>query len=226
VVDGCGLSSLHLAHRKPRCFRLFDATDQQPTFSSSTYNFSPYRTMNNIAAVDSIEVLLQAPLRIKAGSEPHQPELIKIPLSIGAPPAVVTPTLASDDRMNLCGNDAKVGRWTETEHAVFLEGLSMHGKQWKTIATMIGTRSVVQVRTHAQKYFQKLDRKIKPNTPAPKRKGTPTDVPSGACEQAKKPKRVSARLSLSGPKKPSAKRNALALPVTSQSLAPEVLSSK
>ena len=52
----------------------------------------------------------------------------------------------------------KIGRWTEHEHVVFLEGLRTHGKQWKVIATMIGTRTVVQVRTHAQKYFQKLDR--------------------------------------------------------------------
>jgi SHAQKYF class myb-like DNA-binding protein len=56
-------------------------------------------------------------------------------------------------------NSEKIGRWTEAEHAVFLEGLEKHGKQWKTIAGMIGTRTVVQVRTHAQKYFQKMDRK-------------------------------------------------------------------
>lgn len=180
--------------------------------------------MNFTTAVESIEVFLEAPLQIKVGSEPRQPELIKIPLSIAAPPpAVVTPSLPSEDQMNLCGNDSKVGRWTETEHAVFLEGLHLHGKQWKTIATMIGTRSVVQVRTHAQKYFQKLDRKTKPtSTPVPKRKGTPSGVPSGSCEQAKKPKRVSERLSLSSPKKPSAKRNTLSSLVSTESLVPEI----
>ena len=48
------------------------------------------------------------------------------------------------------------GRWLAEEHEVFLKGLKEHGKQWKKIAVMIKTRSVVQVRTHAQKYFQKL----------------------------------------------------------------------
>ena len=48
------------------------------------------------------------------------------------------------------------GRWLAEEHEVFLQGLDLHGKQWKKIAVMIKTRSVVQVRTHAQKYFQKL----------------------------------------------------------------------
>lgn len=53
----------------------------------------------------------------------------------------------------------KVGRWSDEEHEVFLQGLEKYGKQWKTIAQMIGTRTVVQVRTHAQKYFQKMERK-------------------------------------------------------------------
>jgi SHAQKYF class myb-like DNA-binding protein len=50
------------------------------------------------------------------------------------------------------------GRWTAKEHDIFLEGLKQHGKGWKKIAEMIVTRNVVQVRTHAQKYFQKLER--------------------------------------------------------------------
>jgi SHAQKYF class myb-like DNA-binding protein len=48
------------------------------------------------------------------------------------------------------------GRWTREEHALFLRGLELHGKEWKKIADMISTRSVVQIRTHAQKYFQKV----------------------------------------------------------------------
>ena len=41
---------------------------------------------------------------------------------------------------------------------MFLEGLKIHGKGWKQIAQMIKTRTVVQIRTHAQKYFQKLSK--------------------------------------------------------------------
>lgn len=58
----------------------------------------------------------------------------------------------------------KVGRWTEMEHLIFIEGLEKHGKQWKIIAGMIGTRTVVQVRTHAQKYFQKMERNLNTTT--------------------------------------------------------------
>ncbi|KAK8826591.1 hypothetical protein WA538_006051 [Blastocystis sp. DL] len=51
-----------------------------------------------------------------------------------------------------------VGRWDESEHKLFLEGLSRYGSDWKAIAGMISTRNLVQVRTHAQKYFQKLQK--------------------------------------------------------------------
>ena len=48
------------------------------------------------------------------------------------------------------------GRWTKEEHCIFLQGLEKYGKEWKEISHMIPTRSVVQIRTHAQKYFQKV----------------------------------------------------------------------
>jgi SHAQKYF class myb-like DNA-binding protein len=47
------------------------------------------------------------------------------------------------------------GRWTRAEHDLFLEALRKYGKEWKKVASMVKTRTVVQTRTHAQKYFQK-----------------------------------------------------------------------
>mmetsp|Transcript_23558 Transcript_23558/g.49344 ORF Transcript_23558/g.49344 Transcript_23558/m.49344 type:complete len:1138 (-) Transcript_23558:485-3898(-) len=54
------------------------------------------------------------------------------------------------------GQVENTGRWTSEEHRLFLQGLEQHGKGWKKIATLIKSRTVVQIRTHAQKYFQKL----------------------------------------------------------------------
>lgn len=51
--------------------------------------------------------------------------------------------------------NASVGRWTQEEHAIFLQGLQKYGKSWKKISQMIPTRTLVQIRTHAQKYLQK-----------------------------------------------------------------------
>ena len=50
------------------------------------------------------------------------------------------------------------GRWTKEEHEAFLSALQMYGKEWKKVAARVKTRTVVQTRTHAQKYFQKLQK--------------------------------------------------------------------
>jgi SHAQKYF class myb-like DNA-binding protein len=39
---------------------------------------------------------------------------------------------------------------------LFIKGLDLYGKAWKKIAGIIKTRTVVQIRTHAQKYFLKM----------------------------------------------------------------------
>jgi SHAQKYF class myb-like DNA-binding protein len=56
------------------------------------------------------------------------------------------------------------GRWTKDEQALFVEALEIHGKEWKLVAAAVGTRTVVQTRTHAQKYFQKLQKQRHPQS--------------------------------------------------------------
>lgn len=48
------------------------------------------------------------------------------------------------------------GRWNKHEHDLFLRGLELYGKEWKRMTSLIPSRTVIQIRTHAQKYFQKL----------------------------------------------------------------------
>ncbi len=52
----------------------------------------------------------------------------------------------------------ETGRWTEEEHNTFVKCYEMIGRDWKTISKCIPTRSIVQVRTHAQKYFEQIRR--------------------------------------------------------------------
>jgi len=54
------------------------------------------------------------------------------------------------------GGGRLTGRWTREEHEAFLEGLKMHGREWKKVAQKITSRTSAQIRSHAQKYFTKL----------------------------------------------------------------------
>ena len=51
------------------------------------------------------------------------------------------------------------GRWTKEEHYRFLEALKLYGKEWKKVQEHVKTRTSTQARSHAQKFFQKLEKK-------------------------------------------------------------------
>lgn len=70
--------------------------------------------------------------------------------------------IAMDTSVCTPGNEL-TGRWTRKEHDLFLEALKKYGKEWKKVASSVGTRTVVQTRTHAQKYFQKLSKGLSGN---------------------------------------------------------------
>ncbi|RHZ32867.1 hypothetical protein DYB37_003936 [Aphanomyces astaci] len=50
------------------------------------------------------------------------------------------------------------GRWTSEEHERFLSGFRQHGHKWKRVQMVVRSRTVTQVRTHAQKYLLKLQK--------------------------------------------------------------------
>ncbi|XP_073145734.1 protein REVEILLE 6-like isoform X2 [Henckelia pumila] len=63
--------------------------------------------------------------------------------------------------------------WSEQEHDKFLEALQLFDRDWKKIEAFVGSKTVIQIRSHAQKYFLKVLKNGKSEhvpPPRPKRK--------------------------------------------------------
>lgn len=98
-------------------------------------------------------------------------------------------------------------RWTEEEHNSFLEALKLYGRAWQRIEEHIGSKTAVQIRSHAQKFFTKLEKeavakgvparqaldmeippprpKRKPNYPYPRKTGSCTGPKNHQKDDAK-----------------------------------------
>ncbi|XP_054785263.1 protein REVEILLE 3-like isoform X2 [Prosopis cineraria] len=76
--------------------------------------------------------------------------------------------------------------WSEQEHDKFLEALQLFDRDWKKIEAFVGSKTVIQIRSHAQKYFLKVQKNgtsehVPP--PRPKRKAAhpyPQKAPKNA----------------------------------------------
>lgn len=124
------------------------AATSPPVFASKSQSFSS----SSIKQAPPAIVAPSTPVASSAtDSAPSSPE----PSPVGKRGHASTPKNSSSPK----SMKANTGRWTDAEHKLFLKGLETFPyRAWKKIATLIKTRTVVQIRTHAQKYYQKLEK--------------------------------------------------------------------
>ncbi|KAK1946273.1 Protein REVEILLE 7 [Phytophthora citrophthora] len=79
-------------------------------------------------------------------------------------PSPISTSTTSPTKVNTSRNthpSRAVGVWSSDEHDRFLEALKKYPQgPWKAITEYVGTRSVRQVQTHAQKYQEKVSRRL------------------------------------------------------------------
>ncbi|CAN0891754.1 Protein REVEILLE 6 [Linum grandiflorum] len=84
------------------------------------------------------------------------------PFAASAPAAVASNSSSADDLSKKIRKPYTITKsresWTEPEHDKFLEALQLFDRDWKKIEAFIGSKTVIQIRSHAQKYFLKVQK--------------------------------------------------------------------
>lgn len=84
------------------------------------------------------------------------------PTAAVAPPSTNSSSSSADDASKKIRKPYTITKsresWTEPEHDKFLEALQLFDRDWKKIEAFIGSKTVIQIRSHAQKYFLKVQK--------------------------------------------------------------------
>jgi len=84
--------------------------------------------------------------------------------AVMAPPPMVVPAAApaAEEEVRKVRKPYTITKsresWTEPEHDKFLEALQLFDRDWKKIEAYVGSKTVIQIRSHAQKYFLKVQK--------------------------------------------------------------------
>ncbi|CAI5741347.1 unnamed protein product [Peronospora destructor] len=157
---------------EPRGVSMPVAHPSSSSYASTSTSSGPLRSYSTRPPV-SQHHLSSTPLKITPTNQKHQASSllspVSFPLTTMSPIATTFPLtimrpygiktfVRPKMHMPDTPSNTQVGRWTKREHELFLEGLQRFGKSWKKISSLVHTRTLVQIRTHAQKYLQKQSR--------------------------------------------------------------------
>ena len=67
----------------------------------------------------------------------------------------VTNNIDGNDLISYYGKNL-IGKWKNDEHQRFIEGVKKYGNDWSLVQKYVRTRTIIQIRSHAQKFMKKL----------------------------------------------------------------------
>lgn len=99
-------------------------------------------------------------LRVPAISDGDE-RVTQIKKAVGDPaatPSVASPQAGRTTRRRNYPKPKPRQVWTVEEHEAFTDAITCYGRKWSQVAQYVGTKTVEQTRSHAQKYFKRLKR--------------------------------------------------------------------
>ncbi|CAH0474520.1 unnamed protein product [Peronospora belbahrii] len=125
--------------------------------NSLRHRISPPPSMVGDSTHQSMCASHHVPLTLKLSPRPvHDTHVSSSKTGVPVTPIQKIENLVVSTPSTSTTGSSKGGRWTSEEHAAFLEGIRLYGKDWRRVAQVVKTRSAVQTRTHAQKYLLKF----------------------------------------------------------------------
>ena len=67
----------------------------------------------------------------------------------------VTNNIDGNDLISYYGKNL-IGKWKNDEHQRFIEGVKKYGNDWSLVQKYVRTRTIIQIRSHEQKFMKKL----------------------------------------------------------------------
>eukprot|EP00520_Triparma_pacifica_P002257 CAMPEP_0118643316 /NCGR_PEP_ID=MMETSP0785-20121206/6326_1 /TAXON_ID=91992 /ORGANISM="Bolidomonas pacifica, Strain CCMP 1866" /LENGTH=306 /DNA_ID=CAMNT_0006534971 /DNA_START=110 /DNA_END=1026 /DNA_ORIENTATION=- len=127
------------------------------------YHPNQYDNKHQSYIQTSSSSLFPHPIHSTSPTSPTQP--LNYPLH---PPPYTTTTQNSSPPSNTNNTPGGIrgGRWSPSEHELFLKGLRKHGRDWKAVSKFVPSRSSAQIRSHAQKYFNRLSHPSSTSNPS------------------------------------------------------------
>jgi len=134
------------------------------TKNDGMYEYSPNECDNvEKSYIPTSSSLIPHPLHSSSQPPPTKPLIYPLPppphtttQNFSPPSHTTTQNRSPPSHTTNMPGGIRGGRWSPDEHELFLKGLRKHARDWKAVNKFVPSRSLAQIRSHAQNYFKRI----------------------------------------------------------------------